>query len=487
MYELNRTWTCGACGFRNRAANLICGGGGHLGCKAPCDHSVAGLAVEAPPAVEAQVWVDPRCDVSINAAAMSYSDCYVDRQYIGILKSIGEEFSFIACTETAAIFQRDIYVCKHVLRAAFRNRTATSGVLVRFSVVLNDDGHPNARGVKLVGSVSESAGDRRFDGTVKYISEAKGYGFIESAEAFELYKSDVHVVLDDLKGCVLGQSVQFDIRLGQLGGRPQAQRLLEAGPPPTDMPMSYHGVAEQVLNGCWRRPVLLFGEGDLSFAVAAKQRHQGCQLDATVYLDEEQWRTRFPGHATRITDLQESGQQVRFGADATRESCAGYAAVFFNFPHLSVSEAQGKSDGVSPSGDLASKFLQNALATADGGTLLVLGLWSRCDGRPDAMLYGQDAHSLVSASVDASWKAGHNNVLTDALENGFRREGVHADYSLYESYVNEGYSFRTNVINAFESSHNEWHLPACFILKVVPRTGPAAWLDSRSGGAPFES
>merc|ERR1712187_63602 len=31
----NTSWTCDSCGFLNKPANEVCGGSGHLGCKAP--------------------------------------------------------------------------------------------------------------------------------------------------------------------------------------------------------------------------------------------------------------------------------------------------------------------------------------------------------------------------------------------------------------------------------------------------------------------
>merc|ERR1712217_280888 len=101
----------------------------------------------------------------------------------------------------------------------------------------------------------------------------------------------------------------------------------------------------------------------------------------------------------------------------------------------------------------------NACASADLNTLIVIGLWGRCDGRSDRNLYGNDSHSLVAAAVEASWQSGSSNVLEDALPDGFLRDGIYADYGFYEMYAEKaGYLFRTNCAANFETSHKEWHL-----------------------------
>lgn len=122
-------------------------------------------------------------------------------------------------------------------------------------------------------------------------------------------------------------------------------------------------------------------------------------------------------------------------------------------------------DGLTPSGELAAKFLENARATADPDTFLILGLWGRCDGGADPRLYGQDSHALVANGIKASELSG--NRLKDSIKVGFEREGVHADYSFYEPYEKEGYMFRTNLeLGAAGFANKEWHLKGCFVTRV---------------------
>merc|ERR1719454_1240578 len=92
-----------------------------------------------------------------------------------------------------------------------------------------------------------------FLGSVKYISEEKGYGFIECAEALEQYGSDVHADLQALQGLCLGQQVSFQVRLGQIGGRPQAVSITAEGPPPEVTPLSFQGEAARVLRSSWEQ------------------------------------------------------------------------------------------------------------------------------------------------------------------------------------------------------------------------------------------
>ncbi|CAE7744426.1 VAP [Symbiodinium pilosum] len=291
------------------------------------------------------------------------------------------------------------------------------------------------------------------------MSEEKGYGFIECQETFELFSSDVHADLPLLHECSLGQPVKFRIRLGQIGGRPQVRKLSVAGPPPDHLPATCPSLGKHVLSWAWRAKALLLGEGDFTFAAAAATIHTESKLDATVVLQEDQWKERFPNHHEVLELLGELGHTVRFGVDAKQADCANYSMVIFNFPAISAQEEPSPdepSDGrrkLSASGELAFRFLMNAKASADVGTLLVLGLWGRCDGGADTRLYGQDCHELVASALAQDGARS----LEDALPDGYSRFGVHADYGFYSDFEKAGYSFRTNCLASFESSHKEWH------------------------------
>ena len=102
-------------------------------------------------------------------------------------------------------------------------------------------------------------------------------------EIWDTYGGDVHVDYEQLKTSSLGQAVQFKIRLGQIGGRPQGREIRLAGPAPTVLPATSPSAAADVVAPAWRR-VLLLGEGDFSFASAAAIKHldQDVRLDATT-------------------------------------------------------------------------------------------------------------------------------------------------------------------------------------------------------------
>lgn len=218
------SWVCPTCGFNNRAANTLCGGRGHLGCKAPRPEAEAGA--ESAPTVEVDTcWICSSCKTENEDSGEKCSSCKAARQYTGMLKSLGGGYGFISCSSTAARYGRDVYVTKQVLNAAFRGGVATSGVPVSFVLCLNHSGQPNARFVTLLDSKDDSldllGDDTEFEGVVKFLSEEKGFGFVECPDIFMRFGGDAHADFGDLQGCGLGQKVVFSIRLGQVGGRPQ--------------------------------------------------------------------------------------------------------------------------------------------------------------------------------------------------------------------------------------------------------------------------
>eukprot|EP00931_Biecheleriopsis_adriatica_P006965 TRINITY_DN108307_c0_g1_i1.p1 TRINITY_DN108307_c0_g1~~TRINITY_DN108307_c0_g1_i1.p1 ORF type:complete len:676 (+),score=126.59 TRINITY_DN108307_c0_g1_i1:23-2050(+) len=448
-------WTCALCSFKNQASNEICGGFGRLGCKAP---RATAEAIK-------RTWVCAACEAENEATVSSCASCDTVRRYSGMLKSLGADYGFISCSDTMALHGTDVYVGKKVLDSAFRKGTISSGAAVEFLLALNDAGQPNAKVIWPLDEMHNALEDNEYYGVLKYVSEEKGFGFIECSDIQDTFGSDAYVSIEQLKYVSLGQCVKFQIRLGQVGGRPQARQLSAAGPPPEVLPGDCTGTAEIILQDRWKQRMLLLGEGDFSFACAAASLHPGGQMDATVFLDESQWKSRFPNDEDRIKELQDAGHHVRFNVDATKESCASYRVVFFNFPNVSAREWGETSSQRTPSGDLAFAFLQNVRESADHGTLVVLGLWGRCDGGADTRLYGQDAHELVAEALATPCTSGNN--LVDALLEGYPRNGVYADYGFYTAYEGSGYCFRTNCNAAFETSNREWHLKACFVLRVV--------------------
>lgn len=212
----------------------------------------------------------------------------------------------------------------------------------------------------------------------------------------------------------------------------------------------------------------------MSFAVAAAALHPRCLLDVTVHLVETAWRRKFGEVQQRIAALRTQGHAVRFGVDALQESCRGYGAVFFNFPHVD-GPAATRSDGGAGSGELAGAFLRAVASSADPGTLVVLGLLVRGDGRACARLYGSDPHAVVAGAVAASRLPGAAGApLEDALaargDSTVERLGILADRGFYGPYEKAGYQF-TPAWAPFEANE-EWHAKTCFVLRVGTPPSP---------------
>ncbi|CAK9027472.1 V-type proton ATPase 16 kDa proteolipid subunit [Durusdinium trenchii] len=276
-------WVCGSCGFKNHAGNDKCGGIGPLGCKEP--RVGPGQEKDSEPVKETEPWLCSACDSKNEGSEMLFcSSCQAPRRFTGVLKSIGGDYAFVACTETAAAYGRDVYVSKAILHHAFcRGGAATSGISVSFMIALNDAGQPNVRHL-LPLNRGTGMEDHDFEGTVKYLSEEKGFGFVECQEIMDMYGGDAHADYSFLKSCSLGQPVTFLIRLGQIGGRPQVTKLSISGPPPAMLPATSESVAAEVVADAWQGRVLLLGEGDFTFASAAAVLHQDSAIDATTVL-----------------------------------------------------------------------------------------------------------------------------------------------------------------------------------------------------------
>merc|ERR1712217_75463 len=63
-------------------------------------------------------------------------------EYIGTLKSINPKngYGFITCDETRVLYNRDVYIDNDLLRPG-----AAVGDQLRFTVMLNEKGHPKAQ------------------------------------------------------------------------------------------------------------------------------------------------------------------------------------------------------------------------------------------------------------------------------------------------------------------------------------------------------
>lgn len=191
------------------------------------------------------------------------------RRYTGTVKSMNTAngFGFIACPETHARYQRDVFL--HHKQAAQAGGRCVPGTRVEFSIQ-EKQGQPQARDVTVVQEdrqlkVSNAGRDgggggrggrdpvglemdetvigplahfsqprhqskqKRFRGTVKSMNLAKGFGFISCRETERIYgsgdvflhKNQVRQADTHTRHCVPGQPVHFNVDV--VNGQPQAR------------------------------------------------------------------------------------------------------------------------------------------------------------------------------------------------------------------------------------------------------------------------
>ncbi|KAF2418669.1 hypothetical protein EJ08DRAFT_572444, partial [Tothia fuscella] len=90
-------------------------------------------------------------------------------------------------------------------------------------------------------------------------------------------------------------------------------------------------------------PTLLLGEGDLSFTASLILDHGCANITATTFDTKEQLLEKYPHASENIKIIEEEGQGLFFGVDATKlgGSVSGkgvrnrgpYRRIVFNFPH----------------------------------------------------------------------------------------------------------------------------------------------------------
>merc|ERR1719191_834989 len=128
-------------------------------------------------------------------------------EFTGTIKSGGQAYSFIECPEAG---KGDIFL------HAEERRHYRKGQTVKFTLVLNKDGKPNAINLKGDSSGGELG---EFTGTIK--SGGPRYGFIECPEAG---KGDIFLHADERRQYRQGQTVKFTLVLTK-DGKPNAINL----------------------------------------------------------------------------------------------------------------------------------------------------------------------------------------------------------------------------------------------------------------------
>lgn len=150
----------------------------------------------------------------------------VSRLYSGTVKSFRKDtgYGFIHCPELGDVYLRDAELQVGVSRPEV-------GQAMQFSVVYNSKGQPQASNVSWHKVNQPPAFDvsRRFEGCLKSFSE--DYGFVECAEAWEVFKRDVYISNDLMPatGCSLRQPVSFSIALNARN-QPQAKSVVWGRP-----------------------------------------------------------------------------------------------------------------------------------------------------------------------------------------------------------------------------------------------------------------
>lgn len=181
------------------------------------EHAIARLAAQLSPA-QLEERQSPKRRRRPDALAKRYS---------GVLQSFFEDkgFGFIACDEASTMFKAGVLL----QRAEMGDLTA--GDAVRFRVMLNEEGMPQAYDIRRgdngradePGSMPAQHGDGAFcAGVVRSVNREQGYGVIESSEAHVDVKDVVQVRLIEAPGLSVGDVVVFRVRQGDGVARPLA-------------------------------------------------------------------------------------------------------------------------------------------------------------------------------------------------------------------------------------------------------------------------
>jgi cold shock CspA family protein len=152
----------------------------------------------------------------------AFKDPDENSTYFGTMKTLNAEkgWGHIECTALKKLYGKDMFVMKSSLEGV----DVSVGQEVEFSVAQGSRG-PHA--VNIRPFAGQASPDQTFTGIIKSYNSGKGWGFIESEGARQLYKQDVFVhakECDETAELTSGANVQFtvDIRTG----RPAAKNVV---------------------------------------------------------------------------------------------------------------------------------------------------------------------------------------------------------------------------------------------------------------------
>jgi len=156
-----------------------------------------------------------------------------DRWYDGVIKSYAKTtgFGFVANEEIANEYSYDIFLHKAEADRAFPMGTPYAGDKVRFQIMINEKGQPQAKNVerrdgKMEGTQSS---DKTFVGRVKSYYPKQGFGFIECDETSSIYNSDIFLHKNQAEEASVekGNMVTFSVQV--MNGKPQAREVVRFG------------------------------------------------------------------------------------------------------------------------------------------------------------------------------------------------------------------------------------------------------------------
>lgn len=246
-------------------------------------------------------------------------------------------FGFIRCEEAYSVYGSDVFATQSQINGF------CVGDHVRFSVRVNKRGQPQAADLCACGPplpmqdlLGAAMGDGApphehvscassnliaHQGTVKFIDNDKGYGFLSCQTLFNIYGSDVFASQKQITGFAVGDHVSFVVKVNKKG-QPQATDLSPCRPP------IEHAIDADMIEE--DDPVTLAGtiksfDGDHGYGfISSRQVHARYGRD--VFLHSKQIKQFRPGvHVTFSVKINSQGHPQAYGLKEAPKTVAWLA------------------------------------------------------------------------------------------------------------------------------------------------------------------
>lgn len=162
------------------------------------------------------------------------------QRLLGVLKSYNTTtgFGFIACSQTASLFHRDIFIQRREVELC----GASVGATISFTIELNRNGQPQARDVgveapgvgksedamhilsHMLAEVARDALDRSYVGFLQSFNVSGGS--VSCDETLRIFGREVFVPAEHLQGLTVGDAVSFRLDIDLETGFPRARDLV---------------------------------------------------------------------------------------------------------------------------------------------------------------------------------------------------------------------------------------------------------------------